>query len=238
MSTTSLPALSRPRYYVTMAAFMSLMVLVGFWPSYFSQVLKGIPDRPWVIHLHGWIFVGWMVLLVTQVILVATGRTRAHRTLGTFGIAYGFLVLVMGLVVAVAAPVLPFTAGEQTLDETAGFLIIPLGDMVLFGAFFIPAVIYRRSPETHKRLILLATTGLLFAAVGRLETFLPLAAGTVLWFSPVLTGMAYDKRTRGKVHPTYFIGLIILAIGFTRVFLITSEAWLPIGRAMIRAFAN
>ena len=137
---TALPMFSRSRYYVTMAAFMSLMVLVGFWPSYFSQVLRGIPDRPWVIHMHGLIFVGWMVLLVTQVILVASGRTRAHRTLGTFGIAYGFLVLVMGIIVAIAAPVLHFQSGEQTLDETAGFMIIPLGDMVLFGAFFIPAV--------------------------------------------------------------------------------------------------
>jgi hypothetical protein len=72
---------------VGMAAFMSLMVLVGFWPSYFSQVFHGIPNRPMVIHVHGLIFVGWMVLLVTQVYLAATGRIRQHRSLGIVGIA-------------------------------------------------------------------------------------------------------------------------------------------------------
>ena len=236
MSTASLPAFSRPRFYVGLASFMTLMVLVGFWPSYFGRFLSGIPTRPWVIHLHGAIFAGWMALLVTQVILAARGKIRAHRSLGTLGIAYGFIVLAMGIVISVAAPVMHFTAGEQTMDESAGFLIIPLGDMVLFGGFFIPAVIYRNRPELHKRLIVLATTALLFAAAGRM-TFLQLPVGLLVWLSPVLIGIAYDARTRRKVHPVYVIGLVILLIGFTRVFLTGSEAWLRIGRAVIRAFA-
>ena len=169
MSTARLSTVSRPRFYLGMTAFMSLMVLVGFWPSYFGQVIHGIPNRPIVIHLHGLIFAGWMVLLVTQVYLAATGRIREHRSLGTLGIAYGVLVLAMGLVVSIAAPVLHLRAGEQTLDEVAGFLIIPLGDMVLFAAFFIPAVIYRTRPELHKRFMLLATNALLFAAAGRIH---------------------------------------------------------------------
>jgi hypothetical protein len=213
------------------------MVLVGFWPSYFSQVLHGIPDRPWFLHIHGLIFVGWMLLLVTQVVLVATGRVQAHRSLGNFGIAYGFLVLAVGLLVTVAAPVTHFTKGEQTMDQAAGFIIIPLGDMILFAAFFIPSVIYRRRPEIHKRLILLATTALLFAAAGRMQSFLPFAAALVLWFSPALIGMAYDKWTRGKVHPLYFIGLAAMAIALIRLPLSSSELWLPIGRAVIRTFA-
>jgi hypothetical protein len=220
-----------------MAALMSLMVLVGFWPTYFGQILKGIPNRPWVVHLHGLIFVGWMVLLVTQVILVVTGRTQWHRKLGTFGIAYGFLVLAMGLVISIAAPAIHVAAREQTLDEAAAFLIIPLGDMVLFAGFFVPAVIYRRQPEIHKRLILLATTALLFAAVGRMQFFLPISAAVVLWFSPVLIGMAYDKRTRGKIHTVYFVGLVGMVIVFSRLALSSTEVWLPIGRAIIRAFA-
>jgi len=238
MSTASLSTFARPRFYVGVAAFMTLMVLVGFWPSYFGQFLRsGLPDRPWVIHLHGLIFVGWMVLLVAQVILVAGGRTQAHRRVGTFGIAYGFLVLAMGLVVSIAAPVLHFRAGEQTLDAAAGFVIIPLGDMVLFAGFLIAAVIYRRRPEIHKRLMLLATNALLFAAAGRLSNFISLPAATVLWLSPVLLGMLYDKWAHGKVHRIYLFGLVILMVGFTRIFLTQSEAWLPIGRRLIQAFA-
>ena len=238
MSTVSVSAFARPRFYLGIAAFMSLMVLVGFWPTYFGHLLSsGIPDRPWVVHLHGLVFVGWMVLLIAQVILVATGRTQAHRRLGTFGIAYGFLVLAMGLVVSIAAPVLHFRSGEQTLDAAAGFLIIPLGDMVLFAGFLTAAVIYRRQPEIHKRLMLLATNALLFAAAGRLGNFISIPAATALWLSPVLLGIAYDKWAYQRVHRVYLLGLVILMIGFTRIFLTQSEAWLPIGRSIIQAFA-
>lgn len=237
MSTARIPAVSKPRFYLGLAAFMSLMVLVGFWPSYFSQVLHGIPNRPMVIHLHGLIYVGWMVLLIAQIYLAATGRIREHRSLGNFGIAYGFLVLLMGLVVTVAAPVLHFKAGEQTLDEAAGFLIIPLGDMFLFAGFFIPALIYRTRPELHKRLMLLATNALLFAAAGRMTSFMPFPPAILIWLTPVLIGMTYDKWTKGKVHPLYYAGLVILLIGLSRLALVQSEAWLRIGRVVIRAFA-
>jgi len=238
MSTTSLPTFTRPRFYVGMAAFMSLMVLVGFWPTYFGQILSGgIPIRHWVVHLHGWIFVGWMALLVTQVSLAAKGRMRAHRSLGTFGIAYGFLVLAMGLIVSVASPVIHVAAGHQTMDEAAGFLIVPLGDMVMFGGFFIPAVIYRNRPEVHKRLILLATSALLFAAAGRMQSYLPFLLAVLLWFSPVLVGIAYDGWTRRKVHRVYVIGLVVMVIGISRLALMGNEVWLRIGRSIIRAFA-
>jgi hypothetical protein len=190
-----------------------------------------------VIHLHGLVFVGWMALLVTQVYLAATGRIRMHRSLGAIGIAYGFLVLAMGLVVSIAAPVMHFKAGEQPLDQAAGFLIIPLGDMVLFAAFFVPSVLYRNRPELHKRLMLLATTALLFAAAGRMSNFITLPLGVLVWLTPVFAGMAYDKWTRRKVHPLYYAGLVILLIGFARIALVQSEAWLQFGRAIINVFA-
>lgn len=237
MSSGALPGIHKPRYYVGIAAFMSLMVLAGFWPTYFGQFVSGIPNRPWIVHLHGWIFVGWMMLLVTQVALAAKGKIAAHRSLGTLGVAYGFLIFAMGIVVSIVPSVARFQTGEQTLDEVAGFLIIPLGDMVLFGAFFIPAVLYRRRPELHKRLMLLATNALLFAAAGRLGPYVGDFISSGLWFSPVFIGMAYDLWTRRRVHPVYFVGLAAMAIVFTRLFLVESEGWLRIGRVIVHTFS-
>jgi hypothetical protein len=110
--------------------------------------------------------------------------------------------------------------------------------MTLFGSFFIGAMIYRRKPEVHKRLIVLATVALLFAAVGRMAfiTFQPLLL--VLWLSPVLAGMVYDFVIRRKVHMTYLVGLMWLLIGFTRVFFTESEGWLRIGRALLQPFVQ
>jgi hypothetical protein len=41
----------RPRFYVAITAFMSMVVLVGFWPSYFGPLLHGVADRPWMIQV-------------------------------------------------------------------------------------------------------------------------------------------------------------------------------------------
>lgn len=226
---------ARPKFYAYMAGLMTAIVLVGFWPSYYGPLLRGAASRPWVLHLHGAIFIGWMVLLMTQVALVVTGRTAAHRKLGTFGIGYGILVFLMGVVVSFAAPLLHLAAGEWPMDQAAGFLIIPLGDMALFGGFFGAAILYRRKPEIHKRLILLATVALLFAAIGRLSFLLgrgPIAL--LVWLSPVLAAIGYDGLVSRRVHRTYLIGLAILLIGFSRTFLMQSEAWLRIGRALLR----
>ena len=239
----------RGRFYVGIALFMTAIVVAGFWPSYFGPLFHGNVARPWVIQLHGLVFVGWMALLLAQVVLVSRGRTRLHRKLGTFGIVYGCLVLAMGLVVSFAAPLLHLAAGEWDMDRAAGFLLVTLGDMTLFGMFFGAAIVYRRQPEIHKRLILTATAALLFAAVGRIpfiESLFPAGvSGTSLirplfifdlvWLSPLLVGMGYDWITRRRVHPAYVIGTMGLFIGSARILFTQSESWLRIGRPLLKA---
>jgi hypothetical protein len=225
------------RFYFVLSLFMTAMVLVGFWPSYFGQIQHGLPERPKVIHLHGAIFIGWMALLITQVILAARGRIRDHQRVGTVGIVYGCLVLVMGLTVSFAAPVLHVKAGEWSMNQAAAFLPVPLGDMVLFGGFFGAAVVYRRKPEIHKRLMLLATVALLFAAVARMA-FLhdSLAVALPVWLSPLLLGIVYDAIRRRRVHPVYWVGLAVLIIAPLRFALAQSEAWLRIGNVVLKTF--
>jgi hypothetical protein len=191
--------------------------------------------RHWIIHLHGAIFLGWMLLLLAQVSLVAMGQVRQHRRLGTVGIAYGALVLVIGLVVTFVAPLLHVRAGDWTLDAAAAFLLLPLVDMVLFAGFFGAAVAYRRRPEVHKRLILAATVALAFAAVARMSFQSPVVF-LFLWLSPILAAMVFDGVTRRRVHPVHFISLTVMVPAFTRVFFMESEGWLRIGRALLAPF--
>ena len=224
------------RFYVALTAFMVAIVVVGFWPSYFGPLLRGNVERPAVIQIHGLIFVGWMALLIAQVVFAARGQIQRHRTIGRYGVVYGWLVLALGLVVGPAASVIHVRAGEWTLDRGAGFLLITFGDMVLFGSCFAAAVAYRHRPEIHKRLMVAATVALLFAAVGRMQ-FLPSPAlSALVWLSPLCAGMVHDQISRGRVHPVYFITVAGLFIGATRLLFEQSEAWLRIGRPILDAF--
>jgi prepilin signal peptidase PulO-like enzyme (type II secretory pathway) len=163
------------------------------------------------------------------------GNTRLHRRVGAFGIWYGFLVLAMGLVVSFAAPLIHLAAGEWDMERAAGFLLIPLGDMALFGGFFIAAVVYRRTPEIHKRLIVLATVALLFAAVGRMHFIQSRSLLVLIWLSPVLVAMAYEAIRRRRLDRVYGRGLVILLVGLSRVAVAQWEPWLRVARGTLRS---
>jgi len=226
------------RFYLGLSLFMVAIVLAGFWPSYFGPMLRGNVARPLVVQLHGIVFVGWMVLLVVQVAVAVRGDVGLHRRIGQWGIAYGCLVLAMGLAVGLAAPVMHANAGDWTRDRAAGFLLTTLGDMVLFGSFFGAAVWYKSRPEIHKRLMVVATVALLFAAVGRTGLDSSPALFEFVWLSPILVGISYDWISRRRVHPAYIVGLVGLFVGSLRVMLEGSETWLVIGRPLLDALRS
>ena len=86
--------------------------------------------------------------------------------LGRFAIGYGVLVIVVGLLAAFAMFALRVRAGE--VADAQAQLLGPLLDMLVFAPLFAAAIYYRRKPELHKRLMIVATTSLLIAAVGRM----------------------------------------------------------------------
>jgi hypothetical protein len=61
------------------------------------------------------------------------------------------------------------------------------------------------------------------------------AVGIVYGFAVLVMGLV--EWAWRKVHPVYVAGLIVMAVVFIRVFLMESEAWLRIGRAIMRVFA-
>lgn len=234
--TKAAPAARRevPGFYLALTGVMIVLVLAGFWP-YFSTVGRPTVERPWAVHLHGAVFSGWMILLAVQAGLVYGRRTATHRRVGRWGAAYGCLVLVMGLVATAVAPVVHVARGEWPVDQAAAFLILPIGDMILFGGLLWAAVATRRQPQTHKRYILLATVALLFAPVARLMESTGLAGIAVVWLLPVAIGAVHDLWTMRRIHPAYYVGTAALVVAFARVFVMESEPWLRVGRAIVRA---
>jgi hypothetical protein len=235
LESRSSSGLVRRGFYTALVVVMTGIVLLGFWP-FWAGLFTGGTGAHWIIYVHAAVFSGWMVLLFVQVILVARRRVAVHQRLGRAGIYYGFLVLFLGLIITFAAPAMNVASGRSTLDEAAGFLILPLGDMLLFGAFFGAGVAYRRRKELHKRLMLLATIALLFAPAARAGADTGMLAVLGIWLLPLALAMAWDAYTRRRVEPVYIVGSVVFLAAFARIGLMESELWLPIGRWLLSPF--
>ena len=229
---------ARRGFYAGLTLVFYAMVVAGFWPSYYGKLATGEGFRAhWVIHLHGAVFSGWMVLLAAQVAFAAMRRIDLHRRVGRFGIAYGLVVLALGTAVTFVAPALRVASGQWTRDQAAAFLVLPIGDMLLFGGFFAAAILRRRQPESHKRLMVLATVALMFAPAGRLCDD-NLALFFAIWMAPMAIALAHDLWSLGRIHRTYRIGTAILLVAFLRVPAMESPWWLAIGRRIVDALAS
>jgi hypothetical protein len=182
-----------------------------------------------VIQLHG--PSTWLDGAPLAQSLVAGGRTRSTGVsdVGIWADARAG----DGVVVSFAAPLTILPQGVGWI--AAAFLIIPLGDMVLFAGFFGAAVAYRSKPDVHKRLIVLATVALLFAAVGRMTFTQSTALLLLVWVSPVLVALAHEALTRRRLDPIYSIGLVILMAWAGRMAVAQSDPWMRTGRALLRS---
>lgn len=223
----------RRSLYIALSAFMALIAVVGFWPTYYGPLVRRTLTQPPLIHLHAIVFTGWLVLFAAQVVFAATGRLRWHLRLGCVGIAYGVVLVILGLTTAVArATVLPRGGPAE------GLLYVALLDMLVFASFFSAAVWFRRRPDLHKKLMTVAATALLVAAAARMS-FMPAppsgpAIMFLVWSSPVLLAVVFDWRHSRSVHPVYLIGLA--AFGF-RVWsepLALTSAWAAVASSVLR----
>src|SRR5258708_32011212 len=151
-------------FFSAMALLMLATVFVGFARTYYLAGVFHAPLPSLIIHLHGAAFTCWILLLVTQPSLVSAGRVDSHRRLGIFGFFLGCFMIVLG---PMAAPDSLMRRAGPPGRDTQFFYIIPLTDILIFAPLILLAFRLRSNPPTHKRLILVATTSLLIAAVPR-----------------------------------------------------------------------
>jgi len=215
---------STRRFHTGMAIAFLVTSLVGFAPTYYLKGLTQAPVLSPLVHVHAAVFTGWLVLLLVQSALVAAHRVDLHKRLGMGGAALAALMVPLGVFTAVeAARVGRAAPGLEPVE----LMVFPIGSILMFGAFVAAAVWNRRRPELHRRLLLLATVSITTPAIARLP-FVGLRPVPALLLSTlfVVAGALHDYRTRGRVHPLYvWGGLVILASGPARFALSQTNAW-------------
>jgi len=202
------------RFYVAIGLLGFAVALAGFWPSYFGPVLLELAEKPLVLHVHAAVFVGWLALFTAQAGFAAARRIDLHVRVGRLGIGYGFLVIVVGLTTGYLRA--SYYAGSGDFIEGSNLLYSATLDMAVFTPFFVAAVLLRRKPELHKRLMIVAGTSLLVAAVFRMNFLLGtprnLWLAHAIWFAPVWLTLIADYRRRRAIHPVLIIGLVGLTL--------------------------
>jgi hypothetical protein len=227
--------LRRSAAYLGISIAFAGIVTWGFWRTYFAPLIAGTAERPWIVHLHAAVFVGWVLVLIAQAALATAGRVRLHRQVGLAGMAYGAFVFLVGVMVSIGGPALRARAGEFSVEVAGMVAVLSLADLVLFGAFLAFAFAYRAKPELHKQWVIAATAALGGAAVGRVLRTDSLAY-LFVWLSPVLAVVAIDLAARRRLSVVPFVSGGLIVVSFFKARLFAAPISGEIGRALVRPF--
>jgi hypothetical protein len=217
-------------------------ICMGFGPQIVRHIEKHAPPYPLIVHFHALAFVGFLVLLTVQVLLIRVRRTDIHRRLGLAVVALACVMLVLGPMTAIISDRLHL----GTPGSDPAFLSIQLADMVAFAGFMAAAVALRNRPAAHKRLMLLAILYISDAGFARWlgpgvssllgDGFWATMATLYLANDTLIAGLGvYDFITRRRLHPAYVTGVAwALANQLTAVSLYFSPAWKEVALRLIR----
>jgi FtsH-binding integral membrane protein len=223
----NLPGRRYDHFFFSSTAWLMLAtVFVGFAPTYYLAGVFHAPLPSMIIHVHGAAFTCWMLLLVTQTSLVAAGRTDIHRRLGIGGFVLACLMVILGVMAATDS--LVREAGPPGRDAKV-FYIVPMTAVFAFGVLIIFAYRNRKDSPAHKRLIFVATTSLMVAAVARwpwalVHRRVPMATLVSYIFLVMLVG--YDLWSMRRIHrATLWAGGFLVIAYSLRLPIGQSAAW-------------
>ena len=232
--------------YVFMAAWFIVIVLVGFIPDAMMKVAMvkagARPPFPLVMHAHALLMGSFLLLLLAQTWLMATGRRALHMQLGVLGIVLAAALVVVGIILAptmyyqvwggahfgpppvreALAPVVPIIENILLLQIAAG---------VMFAVFITIALTARdRNAGLHKRMVILAIAVPLGAAIDRMN-WLP----STMPASPLSTDLyillavapmfVWDVIRNRRVHVAYLIWFPAFAAVAAAVILLWDKPW-------------
>ena len=230
-------------FYVWMAGAFLLIAFGGFTPTYWAKVAAGTFHGEPIIHIHGMLLFAWTCFFFIQTALVASGRILDHRAWGLAGISL-FSVMMCSILVGEATVLKRYDALGFG-DASRRFAAVTLCAWPLMAAIFTLAIVNIKKPQVHKRLMLLLMVGIMTPAIARVFlTFFapPGLAGPPPPFVSVppalvadlllVVAMVHDWRTRGRPHPVYvYGGLILLAQQLLTVPISSTAAWMRIAQA-------
>ena len=220
-------------FFPVVLGLIWLGILEGFVPKIVAHFAGHQPYSA-ILRIHAAVFVGWLLLLTFQLVLIRSHKVALHRRVGQLGVVWMPLLFVIGLVTSIIVDRSKFGTPEWGPD----FFAIQLSDLVLFAALTGAALLMRRDPASHKRLMLLGTVTISNAGFAR-------------WWDPVLGAwlgrgyvpelivdflsdflilgamLAYDFATRGRANRALLrAAALVVGIESLAVFVYFNPGWI------------
>jgi hypothetical protein len=214
--------------YVFTAASFIVITLTGFIPDSLMKIAAvqagERPPFPLILHMHAVLMGSFLMFLLAQTTLMATGRGDLHRRLGITAFALAAVLVVVGLILVPTMYHSVWNAAQNAPPETRAklekillrrdnILLLQLRVGFLFPLFLLIGLRARgRNAGLHKRMMILATAVALGASFDRIR-WLPTTLPTSILSSDLYILLAvspmflWDVVRNRTVHPAYAIWL-------------------------------
>jgi len=221
-------------FFTSMIVIMLGTVFLGFARSYYlAGVYNALPLTP-ILHIHGAVFSLWMLVLLTQTVLVSAKRVDLHRKLGMAGFVLACFMLPLGLL-ATADSVGRASYLNHPPDLLA-FTVVPFTSISLFAVLIAFAYRARKDSTTHKRLVVLAMSSPMVAGIARwpFPRLLHNTEHATLVSFLFLAALAlYDLWSTHKLHrATLWGSLLVVVVEGTRGCIGNTDPWHAFARWM------
>lgn len=244
---------TRTGFFFWMSALLLAFLLVGFAPTLYLREFFPVAPIPGYLYVHGAVLTSWFVWLLLQTSFVRTGNTAMHRRMGVIGTIIGAAVVVAGPMASFGVvgrlreadldwdtdmSALPFLGvdGVPMVNFAAQVVWGNLVSIVVFAGLLAAAVLLRRNPQAHKRLMVLGSIAIVGPALARISRW-PIFGGEdsgfipIVFFGLVTAVIAHDLITTRRLHRVTWIGAAaIVASSVAQQLVAGSE----LGRAFIR----
>lgn len=214
--------------------FLALFILaavVGFWKSYLS-ILNELPEYiTAVFHVHGFMMLLWLAMLVGQPWFILTGRFKLHRLIGRSSFVVAPAIILFGL----AATHAVFNRSPEGLDRGVATLnVLAFGQLLAFGVCWGLGIYYRkRNTAWHMRFMIstafAASTAIFFRIfimwVPGFGTLDRAAAGNLAVLTlPLLFLIARDWRHGIKRSP-FWVATVLIAFMHVAYWTFAKSDW-------------
>ena len=198
-------------FYFGMSLAMAGLVVWGFSRTVNENLFHAAPPRPFLLWIHGAAFSLWVLFFIAQSGLVRIHKVSVHRSFGWFGAGLAALMVPLGFTIAVIMARFDTVVHHQA--DAYAFLSIPFYDMIAFGTCIALAIYWRKRPDFHRRLVFIATCGLMDAALGRFDYVFNHNLFYPCLDLLIVLGVVRDLVVDRRVNKVYLYALPVLIVG-------------------------